>query len=230
MSEPRDDDLWSAPAAGELHLAPQKEQMVRSQLRGRRILDRRVLDAMARVPRERFVPEDQRSEAYADKALPIGWGQTISQPYIVALMTEALELTGGQKVLEVGTGSGYQTAILAELAGQVFSVERCPELSAQAEAVLAELGYANATLKVGDGSLGWPDAAPFDRIIVTAAAAECPSALFDQLQEGGILVIPVGRQDYQTLQAIRKIDSRPERTDLAPCRFVPLLGAQGWPE
>ena len=204
--------------------------MLRKQLRGRGIRDRRVLDAMGRVPRERFVPEDYRSEAYSDRALSIGWGQTISQPYIVALMTEALELSGTEKVLEIGTGSGYQTAILAELGGQVVSVERCPELSAGAATVLAELGYSSVTLKVGDGSLGWPEEAPFDRIIVTAAAAECPSSLFGQLEEEGILVIPVGRQDYQTLQAIRKVEGCPQRRNLSACRFVPLLGAQGWPE
>jgi len=203
--------------------------MLRKQLRGRGIRDRRVLGAMAKVPRERFVPEDGRSDAYSDRALAIGWGQTISQPYIVALMTEALELSGTEKVLEIGTGSGYQTAILAELAGQVISVERCPELSAGAATVLAGLGYAGLALKLGDGSLGWPGEAPFDRIIVTAAAAECPSSLFGQLQEGGILVIPVGPQDYQTLQAIRKVDGSPQPRTLSPCRFVPLLGAQGWP-
>ena len=211
------------------HLALEREQMLRKQLRGRGIRDRRVLGAMAKVPRERFVPEDYRNEAYSDRALSIGWGQTISQPYIVALMTEALELSGPEKVLEIGTGSGYQTAILAELAGQVFSVERCPELSAGAATVLAELGHSSVTLKVGDGSLGWPEEAPFDRIIVTAAAAECPRSLFGQLEEGGVLVIPVGQQDYQTLQAIRKVDGRPQRRDLSACRFVPLLGAQGWP-
>ena len=208
----------------------QRDEMLRKQLWDRGIRDRLVLGAMARVPRQRFVGPHLQDKAYSDQALGIGCGQTISQPYIVALMSQTLELQGGEKVLEVGTGSGYQTAILAELAAEVVSVERHAELSVAAAALLAELGYRNVTLKVGDGSLGWPDEAPYDRIIVTAAAARCPDSLFEQLQEGGILVIPVGRQDRQTLQAIRKVHGCRQWTSLSACRFVPLKGAEGWPE
>ena len=207
-----------------------KQQMLRSQLRGRAICDAGVLAAMAKVPRERFLAPPARAEAYADRALSIDCRQTISQPYIVALMTQALELGGDETVLEIGTGSGYQAAILAELARQVLSIERHAELSDRAGKVLGELGYRNITLAVGDGTLGWPDRAPFQRIIVTAAAADYPPALFDQLAEGGILVIPQGNRDYQTLQAIRKIAGRPKCGKLSACRFVPLVGEQGWPE
>ena len=207
-----------------------KQQMLRKQLRQRGIHDRRVLAAMAKVPRERFVTPEAFSEAYADRALAIDCNQTISQPYIVALMSEALELSGGETVLEIGTGSGYQTAILAELAREVVSVERHQELSARAGVLLPELGYRNITLVLGDGTLGWTARAPFDRIIVTAAAAECPPALFEQLKEEGILVVPLGRRDYQTLQAIRKVSGSPKAVTLSPCRFVPLVGSQGWPE
>lgn len=206
-----------------------KQEMLRKQLRRRGIHDRRVLAAMAKVPREQFVSEEIRREAYADRALPIDCGQTISQPYIVGLMTQSLELAGEEKVLEIGTGSGYQTAILAELAREVVSIERHSELSARASEVLSALGYRNVTLVVGDGTLGWPDRSPFDRIIVTAAAAEYPPALFAQLDEKGILVIPLGGRDYQTLQAIRKLAGRPQAANLSACRFVPLVGAHGWP-
>lgn len=206
-----------------------REQMVRKQLRRRGIVDRRVLAAMGKVPRERFIAEELRGEAYADRALAIDCGQTISQPYIVALMTEALQLSGHEKVLEIGTGSGYQTAILAELAAEVVSVERYPELSEQAASALRALGYRNVTLAVGDGTLGWPSRAPFDRVIVTAAAARYPPALFEQLAEEGLLIIPLGGRDYQTLQAIRKVAGRPQATTLSACRFVPLVGVQGWP-
>ncbi len=177
------------------------------------------------MPRERFVPASERGEAYADRALPIDCSQTISQPYIVGLMTEALQLTGSESVLEVGTGSGYQTAVLAELADRVVSVERHAELSAQAGSVLAELGYANVQLIVGDGTLGWPTAAPYDRILVAAAAATVPTALFDQLREGGILVIPVGDAESQALVSIRKQQGQPQISRLTGCRFVPLVGA-----
>jgi protein-L-isoaspartate(D-aspartate) O-methyltransferase len=207
-----------------------KEQMLRNQLQRRGIHDQAVLAAMAKVPRERFVAPELRDEAYADRALGIDCCQTISQPYIVALMTQALELSGTQKVLEIGTGSGYQTAILAELAREVISVERHAELSQQAVGVLSELGYQNVTLVTGDGTLGCPDRAPFDRVIVTAAAAEYPPPLFAQLEEEGLLVIPLGGREYQILQAIRKIGGRPQAVNLSACRFVPLVGAQGWPE
>jgi len=214
----------------DVDFAAAKEEMLRKQLRRRGIQDERVLAAMAKVPRERFVPAEMRHEAYADRALGIDCGQTISQPYIVGLMTQALELTGQEKVLEVGTGSGYQAAILAELAREVVTIERHARLSQQAQAVLGELGYTNITFVVGDGTLGWAERAPYDRITVTAMAAECPPKLFEQLVEGGILVIPLGGYEYQTLQAIRKVGGAPQATVLSPCRFVPLVGEQGWQE
>ncbi len=204
-------------------------RMLDVQLQRRGICDRRVLDAMAKVPRERFVHEGSRREAYSDRALPIDCGQTISQPYIVALMTQALKLSGSEKVLEIGTGSGYQTAILAQLAAEVVSIERYGELSEQAGKVLSALGYENVTLSVGDGTLGCMDLSPFDRIIVTAAGAECPPALLAQLVEQGILVMPIGGRDYQTLQAIRKVAGQPQSESLSTCRFVPLVGEHGWP-
>jgi protein-L-isoaspartate(D-aspartate) O-methyltransferase len=182
------------------------------------------------VPRERFVPVEIRREAFADRALPIDCGQTISQPYIVGLMTQALQLSGDELVLEIGSGSGYQTAILARLAREVVSIERHAALTIQAKAVLAELGYANVTLLTGDGTLGWPERAPYDRIMVTAMAAVCPPPLFAQLVEGGDIVIPLGGRDSQTLQVIRKEAGQPRVTSLSPCRFVPLIGAQGWAE
>ena len=213
-----------------IDLEAAREQMLRKQLQRRAIHHQGVLAAMAKVSRERFIAPELRDEAYADRALAIDCSQTISQPYIVGLMTQALELSGPQKVLEIGTGSGYQTAILAELARQVVSVERHALLSQQAGMILSELGYRNVTLLTGDGTLGCPDRSPFDRIIVTAAAAEYPPTLFEQLEEGGILVIPLGGRDYQTLQAIRKVAGRPKTTNLSACRFVPLVGAYGWPE
>jgi protein-L-isoaspartate(D-aspartate) O-methyltransferase len=207
-----------------------RQRMLRKQLRRRGIVDPRVLAAMARVPRERFVDPSTRDQAYSDQALAIGCGQTISQPYIVALMTQALKLTGSEKVLEVGTGSGYQTAILAEVCGEVVSVERFADLSQQASRLLAELGYRNVTAVVGDGSLGWPDRGPYDRILVTAAALTCPAALWEQLRVGGIIVAPIGGLESQTLQAIHKEVGQARQEGLSGCRFVPLVGAQGWPE
>ena len=207
-----------------------RQRMVSAQLAARGILSARVLDAMRRVPRERFVPDEYRAEAYADCALPIECGQTISQPYIVALMTEALDLSGDERVLEIGTGSGYQAAVLAELAREVVTVERHAKLSEHAASALESLGYTNVSLKVGDGSLGWPEGAPYDRIVATAAAVECPPALLDQLAEGGILVIPTGDADGQMLRQLRKVGGRFETRDLSPCRFVPLIGAQAWDE
>ncbi|NQU19963.1 MAG: protein-L-isoaspartate(D-aspartate) O-methyltransferase [Candidatus Nealsonbacteria bacterium] len=205
-------------------------RMLDVQLRRRGIVDRRVLAAMAKVPREQFVLEGSRHEAYADRALGIDCGQTISQPYIVALMTQALELSGSEKVLEIGTGSGYQTAILAELAGEVISIERHAELAERASDVLSALGYENVTLTVGDGTLGCEGRAPFERIIVTAACAECPPALLAQLAEHGVLVAPLVGRDYQTLQAIRKVAGQLQSRDLSACRFVPLVGEHGWKE
>ncbi|MGD0382438.1 MAG: protein-L-isoaspartate(D-aspartate) O-methyltransferase [Thermoguttaceae bacterium] len=205
-----------------------KIKMLRRQLSGRGITAERVLAAMGKVPRERFVPPESLIEAYADRALSIDCGQTISQPYMVALMTEALELSGTEKVLEIGTGSGYQTAVLAELAAEVVSIERHALLSQQAAKILQELGYRNVRLFVGDGSLGRPDQAPFDRIMVTAMAAQCPRALFDQLREGGLIIIPIGGHEHQVLHAIRKVSGAAKTTLLTGCRFVPLIGEQGW--
>jgi protein-L-isoaspartate(D-aspartate) O-methyltransferase len=200
-----------------------KEQMLRQHLRARGITSERVLAAMARVPRERFVPADDQLEAYADAALPIECGQTISQPYVVALMSQTLELTGQEKVLEIGTGSGYQTAILAELADEVYSIERHADLSQLATGRLSALGYQNVHTRVGDGSQGWQDVAPFDRIIITAAAPNCPPALWQQLAENGLLVGPFGNREEQTLTIIRKVDGRAETQPSIACRFVPLI-------
>ena len=212
----------------DLHAA--RINMVRRQLSGRDITDLRVLAAMSKVPRELFIPPEMQNEAYADRALSINCGQTISQPYMVALMTEVLKLSGIEKVLEIGTGSGYQTAILAELAADVVTIERHALLSRQAEKLLQDLGYQNVHVLVGDGSLGWPALAPYDRIMVTAMAAQCPPALFEQLCEGGIIAIPIGDYEHQDLHVIRKISGSPEVTILTGCRFVPLIGEQGWPE
>jgi protein-L-isoaspartate(D-aspartate) O-methyltransferase len=212
------------------NLEAAKERMLRDHLRRRGIHDSRVLDAMARVPRERFIHPQMRAQAYADCAIAIRCGQTISQPYMVALMTEALQCTGQELVLEIGTGSGYQTAILAEVAREVVSIERHAELLEEARVRLAELGYQNTTLIHGDGSLGWPQKAPYDRILVAAAAAQYPPPLFEQLAEGGILVMPVGGADHQILQAIHKTGAEARIVELSACRFVPLIGAQGWPE
>lgn len=202
--------------------------MVREQLAERGISDPRLLAAMRRVPRARFMSPEQQGEAYEDNAAPIACGQTISQPYIVGLMTQALSLTGTESVLEIGTGSGYQTAILAELAGHVVTVERHAELAATAARTLAELGYDNVEVVVGDGSLGWPDHAPYDRMMVTAASPECPPALIEQLTDGGILVIPLGDRGSQSVDRIELGDGKLHCTHLCPCRFVPLLGEQGW--
>jgi protein-L-isoaspartate(D-aspartate) O-methyltransferase len=204
--------------------------MLRDHLQARDIVDRRVIDAMARVPREQFVSKALEAEAYCDGALPIGCGQTISQPYIVALMTQALELLGAEHVLEIGTGSGYQTAVLAELARDVVSIERHEVFSQQAAARLAGLGYTRVRLVVGDGTLGWPEDAPYDRILVAAGAAEAPHSLIEQLAPGGILVIPLGGHEHQTLQAIHKVGEEPRVETLSTCRFVPLIGQEGWPD
>ena len=198
------------------------------QLEQRGIRDPRVLEAMARVPRHRFVDTALRSRAYDDHALPIGAGQTISQPYMVALMTEALKLAGDEKILEIGTGSGYQTAVLAEFTPRLFSIERNAELARAAAARLTELGYSNVILKTGDGSLGWPEHAPFDRIVVTAGAPDLPPPLFDQLAEGGLLVIPIGDRESQQLEVVTKDRGRALSRRLIECAFVPLLGKEGW--
>ena len=188
------------------------------------ITDPRVLDAIERVPRHRFVPEHLQQYAYDDRPLPIGLGQTISQPYIVALMTQSLDLTPETKVLEIGTGSGYQTAILAELAGQVYTVEVHPELQERARRILDELGYTNIHYRIGDGWEGWPEEAPFDAIIVTAAADEWPQALINQLAEGGRMVLPIGKKGWsQTLWLVTKLDGHLIKESLGPVRFVPLI-------
>ncbi len=204
-------------------------RMVKDQIERRGIKDRRVIEAMIKVPRHLFVDESMRARAYVDSPLPIGEGQTISQPYIVALMTEALELTGKEKVLEIGTGSGYQLAILAELADEVYSVERIPSLAARAEKLLLGMGYKNIFVRVGDGTLGWSEKAPFDAIIVTAAAPDVPNSLKEQLAEGGRLVIPVGGEYTQSLLKVTKVGYNKFHTeDLGGVRFVKLIGKQGW--
>lgn len=200
------------------------------QVQARGIADRRVLRAIGLFDRERFVPPEQRPRAEDDSALPIGFEQTISQPYMVAAMSEALGLSGRERVLEIGTGSGYQTAILAALAGEVFTVERLPTLSLRARSVLDRLGIANVRYLIGDGTLGWPAEAPFDRILVTAGAPAVPLALFDQLAEGGRLVGPVGPESGQDLISLEKRQGRPVERILMPCRFVKLIGEGGWPE
>ena len=205
-----------------------REEMVRAQLEARGIRDTRVLDVLARIPRHHFVDVALRSRAYGDHALPIGSGQTISQPYMVALMTQALQLAGGEKILEIGTGSGYQTAVLAEFTPRLFSIERSDELARAAAARLREMGYANVILKTGDGSLGWPEHAPFDRILVTAGAPDLPPSLFDQLAEGGLLVIPIGDRDSQVLEVVTKKRGEALARRLVECTFVPLLGREGW--
>ncbi|MBI3840292.1 MAG: protein-L-isoaspartate(D-aspartate) O-methyltransferase [Planctomycetia bacterium] len=207
---------------------PARQAMLR-QLVERGIKSTQVLAAMDRVPRERFVPPDWEFLAYADRAVQIGCGQTISQPYIVALMSEALQLTGVERVLEIGTGSGYQTALLAELASSVVSLERHEELSRRAQLALAEFGYTNVELVVADGTLGWPEQAPYDRIMVAAAADHIPPALEAQLSEGGILVIPLGDSQGQVLRAFHKVGGRLDAEWLSGCRFVPLVGAQAEP-
>jgi len=202
--------------------------MVERQLRQRGIRDGRVLEAMAGVPRERFVPPEHQRRAYADSALPIGAGQTISQPWIVAAICQALELGGDELLLEVGTGSGYSTAVLARLAGTVLSVERLPGLASAAERALGELGVENVELTVADGSRGLPERAPFDAVAVHAAAPAPPRALIDQLAEEGRLVVPVtaGRTDVLTLY--RRRGDRALTHEIGPCRFVPLVGEEGF--
>jgi protein-L-isoaspartate(D-aspartate) O-methyltransferase len=202
--------------------------MVDAQLRGRDVGDERVLAAMERVPRELFVPEKLRDRAYDDAALPIGAGQTISQPYMVARICEALSLTGPERVLDVGTGSGYQAAVLGELAEEVDTIERIPELAEQARANLGAAGYGRVRVHVGDGSRGLPEQAPFDAIAVAAAAPELPRTLYDQLEPRGRLVVPVGRRGMQRLEVIVRSPEGPAVLRSVPCRFVPLLGEEGF--
>jgi len=198
--------------------------MVQEQILGRGIKNQKVLAALRKVERHRFVPENLLISAYADNPLPIGEGQTISQPYIVALMTESLDLRGEEKVLEIGTGSGYQSAILAELAKEVYSLERFENLKMNAEAALKELGYTNIKLRSGDGTLGWPEQAPFDSIIITAASRVVPSPLIEQLREGGKLILPLGGSLSQVLTLFEKKKDSFEPRQICDCVFVPLVG------
>jgi protein-L-isoaspartate(D-aspartate) O-methyltransferase len=204
--------------------------MVLQQLRGRDVEDERVLAAMAKVPRELFVPAELRRRAYDDAALPIGSGQTISQPYMVARICEALSLRGHERVLDVGTGSGYQAAVLAELAGEVHTIERVPELAEEARASLAAAGYGDVRVHVGDGTLGLPEQAPFVGIAVAAAAPRIPEALYEQLEPRGRLVVPVGRRGGQELQLVVRSPEGPAVVRSVPCRFVPLVGEGGFPD
>jgi protein-L-isoaspartate(D-aspartate) O-methyltransferase len=203
-----------------------RQHMVDSQLRARGISDQRVLDAMLHVPRHEFVPEPYRAQAYEDHPLPIGDGQTISQPYIVALMLESLQLASLHRVLEVGTGSGYVTALLAELAAQVFSIERHASLAESARVLLASLGYTNVRVFTGDGALGLPACAPFDAILVSAAALQVPPALPSQLRDGGRMIIPIGSYDSQQLHFIRMVNGHPVDSLRELVRFVPLVPTQ----
>jgi protein-L-isoaspartate(D-aspartate) O-methyltransferase len=204
--------------------------MVQQQLSGRDVRDERVLAAMEKVPRELFVPPDLRDHAYSDEALPIGAGQTISQPYMVARICEALALRGGERVLDVGTGSGYQAAVLAELGAEVHTIERIPELAERAGKNLRAAGYDDVQVHVGDGTLGDPAHAPFDAIAVAAAAPELPPSLYDQLRSNGRLVIPVGSRRGQDLQLVVRSPEGPAVVATVPCRFVPLVGEEGFTE
>jgi protein-L-isoaspartate(D-aspartate) O-methyltransferase len=205
-----------------------RRNMVESQLRARGIRDERVLAAMLHVPRHEFVSEDYRDQVYEDHPIPIGEGQTLSQPYIVAIMLQALALDPPDAVLEIGTGSGYQTALLSELARRVYSVERHASLARAAQTTLARLSYTNLEVLLGDGSHGLPEHAPFDAIVVSAAAPHIPPPLFEQLREGGRMVIPVGPPHAQELQLVRKQAGQPMLTNLEGCRFVPLIGSEGY--
>ena len=196
----------------------------------RGINDLRLLEVVSRVPRHLFVQESLQHRAYGDTPLPIGENQTISQPYIVGAMTEALDLKGEERVLEIGTGSGYQTAIIAELCSQVFTIERLNNLSRKAQNVLESLNYMSIVFKMFDGTYGWPDQAPFDAILITASAPEIPGSLVKQLGDGGRLVAPIGEADKQKLVVLTKNGDRVSRRDLGDCKFVPLIGKYGWPQ
>jgi protein-L-isoaspartate(D-aspartate) O-methyltransferase len=204
--------------------------MVDRQIRKRGVRDARVLDAMEKVPRHRFVPQDSCEYAYDDSPLSIGKGQTISQPYMVAVMTESAAPEPDDIVLEVGTGSGYQTAILAELVREVYSIERIPELAERAKGLLGGLGYENVSIRLGDGSEGWSEKAPFDAILVTAGAPDIPGPLVEQLSVGGRLVIPIGSAHHQTLYTVKKDRKRIWKEEGTGCVFVPLIGTFAWEE
>lgn len=213
-----------------MEYAAARRRMVDKHLKKRGISDPRVIDAMEKVPRHKFVEEALQSQAYTDYALPIGEKQTISQPYIVALMSEAAQLQGSEKVLEIGTGSGYQAAVLAQLAEHVYSVERLVILARRARRILDSIGCNNVHIKVSDGTVGWPEHEPYDVIVVTAGAPEVPQEYLAQLAPGGRLIIPVGEYNTQTLRRVtRKLDNTFSSEDLIMCRFVPLIGKRGWP-
>ena len=209
-----DQDAW----------AGARRDMVSEQIRERGVREPTVLRAMETVPRHLFIPPEHREQAYGDTPLPIGWGQTISQPYIVALMTDLLDLDKGDKVLEIGTGSGYHAAVLSRVAGQVYTIEIIENLGRQAKATLQELGYGNVNVRIGDGYKGWPEAAPFDAIMVTCAPDHVPQPLVDQLKEGGRMIIPVGPAGNQELYILRKQGNKVEKRAVLPVRFVPMTG------
>jgi protein-L-isoaspartate(D-aspartate) O-methyltransferase len=208
----------------------ERMRMVEEQLRKRGVHDERVLQAMQKVPRHRFLPEDKKPLAYADGPVQIGHGQTMSQPYMVALMSQSLRLMGHEKVLEIGTGSGYQSAVLLELADELYTIERIGALAAEAEGILRALNYSRFHLRIADGTAGWPESAPFDAIMVTAGAPRIPETLVAQLQEGGRLVIPVGSRFSQTLDTCVKRGDGYEMEESTACIFVPLIGRHGWQE
>ncbi len=217
-----------ASAPRDMSFAEQREWMVRNQIEAWGVKTPRVLDAMRCVPRELFVPDEEQESAYYDGALPIGEGQTISQPYVVAYMTEALRLGGQEKALEIGTGSGYQTAVLSLLAAEVYTVERIASLARRARETLAGFGAHNVHFLVGDGSLGWPEHAPYDAILVTCAAPAVPQPLVQQLADGGRMIAPVGPRGYQDLVLVRKRGREVTQERLSPVAFVPLIGEHGW--
>jgi protein-L-isoaspartate(D-aspartate) O-methyltransferase len=200
------------------------------QVREKGIRDPKVLRALEEVPRDRFLPPETRDLARADQAVEIGLDQTISQPFMVAAMTLELSLSGREKVLEIGTGSGYQTAVLAHLSSEVFTVERFAELSLRARGILDGLALTNIRYRIGDGTLGWPDEVPFDRVLITAAAPAMPKTLFDQLAEGGLMVAPIGDDELQQLTVVRKAKGKPKAREVMSCRFVKLIGEEGWSE
>src|SRR5688572_3681743 len=210
--------------------AAERERMVTEQLEKKGIRNRRVLDAFRAVPRHLFVNPSDEGAAYEDRPLALSGGQTISQPYMVSLRSEALDVSPGHRTLEVGTGSGYQAAILAELGAKVHTVERLQELSGQARGRLERAGYTDIRYRVGDGTLGWPEEPPFDRIVVTAGAPDVPIGLLTRLGEGGVLVVPVGNDQVQDLMRYRRGEGRVSRERLCRCSFVKLIGAEGWPE
>lgn len=212
-----------------LDYAPERERMVKEQLEKKGIRDPRVLEAFRSVPRHRFVNPKDAESAYEDRPLALAEGQTISQPYMAALMTEKLDVAPGQRALEVGTGSGYQAAILASLGARVSTVERLPTLAAEAQKRLEQAGFTGIRFRVGDGTLGWREESPFDRIVVTAGAPDVPIALLSQLGEGGILIVPIGDERKQELMRFRRGEGRVTRDRLCTCSFVKLIGAEGWP-